>query len=735
MQNTDIEFTIGLNTSPAEQKLNNLFNDAGTARKRLQKVLNSGTSSQVYESKLNKLDKLIGRAGSNPSNMSKADYNRFINLRNDIARYERITGKFSSSASKVLNQVNKYSENKNGVDPFLKNIAQTDRLSKYYGGGHDLLTKYNKAYTQGVFEKWKALTTPSNVLALPAPLSQEEKKLDSKHSITSKMNEDLKKIRKEKKETVQEEKALNREHDAGIIKLFKITSILYGIKKLIQGIGKLWRFEVNTNLATTARDVQEKGFFSTDARNALRSNTNKERASIARGLQYMGQAAPFQMGDLDSAVKALQDLRLKAMSGQGIKDDQRVISLDRLTRRLGLNWNVGQMLSNPNLDLTGMLVDLSDAIERYLPKLDKLKDIDKNLTINDMLTVLGDKLMDAVVYHANYNARTGGAQTMMEETKKTGSTVNLPIDYTKAGKDFADAFAKSVASSDLLKTAFSAWIKKPALGILGFVKEKKDRATQWFNLQNLVNNGFTGPGTVLVASDYHYLKRDKNEEKLNKKWALAHKNEINTSIENFLQHPESATDEDVLRFLNFGDPSLESGVFGHGVESLGLLGLASKYSATNAPSFDAMINNPKRFGLSDKDVSIIKKVKQQYPTLNKLGGLDDWQDALGKMQNDIWGEGAIGDYSPEKGQKITDYLRALWGDNYYYGFLRNLYTGSNSILKAGGIYTGSNEMNVDGKIVIELKRSDLTGSVEVHSLPATITVNGTKQAIEMAVTD
>ena len=770
MNSTDIEFTVGLNTSPAEKLLKNLLNNANKADNKLN-YLNNFNIKDIYSSNKNR--------------------NKYLRQRQDNINTAMENASLARDA--VLKEVNKRLYNKSVQEGVLGKFArksfgdiQTRALDKEV---LRIKTNQNKIAAQGALEQYKKLTTPSNVLALPAPkalvddtflneyanklngnggrnefeernlqklllqsqrrkasfdFSQAEsdeerndavKRYTDADQALKALNEKQKKQKKESKETVQEEKALNREHDAGIIKLFKITSILYGIKKLIQGIGKLWKFEVDTNLATTARDVKEKGFFSVDARNALRSNTNKERASIARGLQYMGEAAPFQMGDFDSAVKALQDLRLKAMSGQGIADDQRVISLDRLTRLLGLNWNVGKMLSDPNQDLTGMLVDLSDAVERYLPKLDKLKDIDKNLAINDMLNLLGDKLMNAITYHANYNARTGGTETMMEETKRTGSTANLPIDYTKAGKTFADAFAKSVASSDLLKTAFSAWIEKPALGILGFVKEKKDRATQWFNLQNLVNNGFTGPGTLLVASDYHYLKRDKDEEKLNKKWALAHKNEIDASIENYLQHPESATDEDVLRFLNFGDPSLESGVFGHGVEALGNLGLASKYANANAPSFDAMINNPKKFGLSDKDVSIVKKVKEKYPSLNKLGGLDDWQDALGKMQKEIWGEGKIGDYSPEKGQKITDYLRALWGDDYYYGFLRDLYTGSNSILRAGGIYTGASEMNVDGKIIIELKRSDLTGDVEVHTLPATVTVNNLKQAVDMVVTN
>lgn len=733
MGKSDIEFTIGLNTSPAEQSLNNLFNDTNVYKGRLQKVLNSGTSQQVYESKLRKYSNLIDRAGSDPRKMSTQDYNRFINLRNDIGRYERIIHNFNSTATKVLNQVNGYSK-ENKLDPFVKDIATTERLRNYYSGGGDLLTKYNRAFAQGAYEQYKKITTPSDVLALPAPKTAEENVLDN-NSITSRMKRDLKSVRdlKTRKEIVKEEKALNREHDAGIIKLFKITSILYGIKKLIQSIGKVWKFEVTQNIEATARDVKEKGFFSVDAHGAMRANVNRERASIERGLEYYGGAAPFSIDDFDSAVKALQELRNKAISGQGIADDQRVISIDRLTRLLGLDWNIGQMLTNPNLDLTEMISTLMDKVEKFLPNLDKLKNIDKALFINDAITSLGGKLMDAISYHANLNARTGESDTVIEEVKKAGSSAHLPIDYTKAAKDFADAFAEAVSTSDMLKKTFAQWIKDPLLSALGFFKDKADRTTQWLNLQNLINNGFTGPGTLLVASDYTYLKKDKKEEALNKKWASVHRAEIVASQERFEKNPEEATDEDVLRFLNFGTPALESGVFGHGVEATGLLGLASKYANANAPSFDAMINRPEKFGLSQQDVNIIKMVKTRYPNLNKLGDYKDWQDALGRMQEEIWGEGAIGDYSPEKGEKISDYLRGLWGDDFYYGFMRDLYTAPNSPLLASGMYTGSSEMNVDGKIQIELKRSDLSGSVEVHTLPATVTVNGVKQTIDMAV--
>ena len=51
MKDSDIEFSVGLNISPAEQNLNNLFKDTQTAHNRLQKLLNEQPSNIVYEYK------------------------------------------------------------------------------------------------------------------------------------------------------------------------------------------------------------------------------------------------------------------------------------------------------------------------------------------------------------------------------------------------------------------------------------------------------------------------------------------------------------------------------------------------------------------------------------------------------------------------------------------------------------------------------------------------------------
>lgn len=782
MNSTDIEFTVGLNTTPAEQKLGSFLKDVQASNNKIRSLSELHTSKQ---NKISNLESIYSRPISNSgSGLSQKDYQRFIKLRNERGRAEREIRKiYESRDSGIFQKIYDTKNNQTARENVLGNISK-----KAFG---DIQTRaldeevlrikanQNKIASRGAFEKWKELTTPSDVLALPAPKTPvddiflneyanklngnggrnefEERNLqklllqsqrrkasfdfsqaenDEERSDAVKrytdadqalkaLNEKQKKQKKESKETVQEEKALNREHDAGIIKLFKITSILYGIKKLIQGIGKLWKFEVDTNLATTARDVQEKGFFSTDARNALRSNTNKERASIARGLQYMGEAAPFQMGDFDSAVKALQDLRLKAISGQGIKDDQRVISLDRLTRRLGLNWNVGQMLSNPNLDLTGMLVDLSDAVERYLPKLDKLKDIDKNLTINDMLTVLGDKLMNAVVYHANYNARTGGTETMMEETKKTGSDAHLPIDFTKGAHEFALAFADSVASSNVLKKAFAEWIRPPVQGVVNFTSHVSAAMGQWFERSVLNRQGRSNIDSLFVASNAELHGIDWKERTADQNWYKANKSVILAEQEAFEKNSGYKTTEELLDYYVYNNSAGNAGTISQNVENVAIEALANKYNDIGAKNLDELLNNP---SLSNDEVALIKAIKKDFRGYMPRN-LMEWEEKIG-YEKSFFKEGGVFDFKLGN-ESIEEYERRVIGDMFDKIFF-NMLTDSHSILGAGGIYKSATITNdvdkdkrIDGEITIRLERTD--GTYETHTVPLTAYENATKQ--------
>lgn len=764
MQDTDIEFTIGLNTSPAEK-------DFAEFQKRLR-----------HNDKINTLNTLRSNASSSYSSLMNAG--RWVRSGDayEVQNYERM---LRQQASKIR-----------GLDRTLRqSFTISPREFTLKGGSYynmppavigSAQTAYNNyALRRDAFNNMMG-RAGQNVLALPAPKTTledialnefanrlngnggrnefEERNLQKLSLLSERrkasfdftqaesdeerndaikrytdadqalkaLNQKEKKSKETKKETVKEEKALNREHDAGIIKLFKITSILYGIKKLLQGIGKLWKFEVAQNIETTARDIKEKGFFSVDAYGAMHANTNKERASIARGLEFYGGAAPFSISDFDSAVKALQELRNKAVSGQGIADDQRVISLDRITRLLGLDWNIGQMLTNPNLDLTEMISTLMDEVEKFLPNLDKLKNIDKALFINDAITSLGGKLMDAISYHANLNARTGGTGTLIEETKAAGTSAHAVIDYTKSAKLFVDELAKAIETSQSLKTSVAAFLEPYAGWFVKKGTQIGSRAEQWFNLHELNRQGRTNADILLVTSNDKVHNVDLREQYEDQKWYEKNLSNIVKNKERFEKFGANSI-EDVLEYFAYNTSAGKSGRISHNVETYAMAGLANKYAESGATSLEEMINNPKRFNLSKDEVDLLKAINKDFRGYMPRN-LNEWEEKIG-YEKTFFGKNGAFDFNLGN-ETIEQYLSRTVGV-YWEKMLYSFLTNPLSVLGAPGIYKSAfitNDVNkdkkIDGQITIVLQRSDLAGGgVDTHTVPLTADVNGTKQVI------
>ena len=131
MKDSDIEFSVGLNISPAEQNLNNLFKDTQTAHNRLQKLLNEQPSSLVYESKLRKLENIMTRYGvfsvsqAYSSKMPKNEFYRFQKLFYDVKAYERNERKYNDITTKVLSSVQQYRDLSAKPTPFQETFKQS----------------------------------------------------------------------------------------------------------------------------------------------------------------------------------------------------------------------------------------------------------------------------------------------------------------------------------------------------------------------------------------------------------------------------------------------------------------------------------------------------------------------------------------------------------------------------------------------------------------------------------
>lgn len=284
------------------------------------------------------------------------------------------------------------------------------------------------------------------------------------------LNAKEKKAPKESQKVVtQEQKAQNRELTDSIFKLSKILALWHLIKKAINGIAQGIKFVNNESQAITSRDVKEKGIFSIDAYSAMRANTDKTGAMIGRGLAFMGPSAPFSMTSFNDTVKSLQELRNKAMSGQGIQDEQQIISLQRISDMLGLGYNVASLMSNPNIDLTDFVKDLMRSVEEFLPKLDTLDDIKKSLLTSDFIKALGPELIDAISYNYNLNQRTGETASVIEKVLAAGMGAHTPIDFTVEANNLKTTMTTLNGKFDLLKQALENLFAGP---LADFINKK-----------------------------------------------------------------------------------------------------------------------------------------------------------------------------------------------------------------------------------------------------------------------
>ena len=520
----------------------------------------------------------------------------------------------------------------------------------------------------------------------------------------------LKDQEKEKKNNAKEEKG-------SLIRFGKMLVTLHLIKKVLNNIKDIWKRLSDTELKVTQRDVKEKGFFGVDAYSAMHANVDRSHAVISRGLGYMGAAAPFSMDAFDSVLKQLQDLNLKAISGQGIADEQLVISLQRLSDSLGMGFNIKDILTDPNLNLTDFLTNLMNSVEKFLPKLNSLDDIKKSLVTNDIIKALGPELANALVYNYNYNQRTGGTSTVMEQVTSKGTGAYGLIDYTEEAKKFTDALASSRAALDEFKTALGGLFGPAGKVVTDQATEKLAEATMLVHALNSKNEGL---GYILSYSGtskdwwnpFSGASKDREEQS---KWYKVQGNQEKAAQK--LKDAKDMNDlDDILNFVYYNPTALAAGTSS--------VGLEQAVGSWKAAKLKKKIEGKKWGDLNEKDFT-----KTEWEAVNSLffghrdknsnwtfkGKLSDITDAW----SDLFKQGGMWDIAP--GVEPTAYARRVLGSQEEYEtFLLWLLSEKNNafqeagMMKEGGVgYYTKDEYDaqgnkISGTVVIRLEKTDGT---------------------------
>lgn len=525
---------------------------------------------------------------------------------------------------------------------------------------------------------------------------------DTKETDIKEENKALKDQEKEKKNNAKEEKG-------SLVRFGKMLVTLHLIKKVLNSIKDIWKRLSDTELKVTSRDVKEKGFFSVDAYSAMHANVDRSHAVISRGLGYMGAAAPFSMDAFDSVLKQLQDLNLKAISGQGIADEQLVISLQRLSDTLGMGFNIKDILTDPNLNLTDFLTNLMNSVEKFLPKLNSLDDIKKSLVTNDIIKSLGPELANALVYNFNYNQRTGGTSTLMDQVTSKGTGAYGLIDYTQEAKKFADALASSRSALNEFKTALGGVFAPTGKKVANQVNEKVAEATMLLNSsksrvspmnRSLIYSGLMKNGTV-------------DNEELSKWYNVQANQEIAA------KKLEDAKDfnslDDVLNMAYYNPIALAAGTSGSGLEET-----VGKHMGSNlAKKLEGKTYNElNKEAFSEEEWSAVEEI---YSWHNKK----KWK--FNKNGNDIYNtkawqklfdEGGIWDLG--YGVSPTTYAKKMLGEEAYQAMIAKLLLEDKTFLNEAGLvneggvsYYTKDEYDkrgnkISGTVVFKLDLSDGT---------------------------
>ena len=520
----------------------------------------------------------------------------------------------------------------------------------------------------------------------------------------------LKDQEREKKNNAKEEKG-------SLVRFGKMLVTLHLIKKVLNSIKDIWKRLSDTELKVTSRDVKEKGFFGVDAYSAMHANVDRSHAVISRGLGYMGAAAPFSMDAFDSVLKQLQDLNLKAISGQGIADEQLVISLQRLSDTLGMGFNIKDILTDPNLNLTDFLTNLMNSVEKFLPKLNSLDDIKKSLVTNDIIKALGPELANALVYNFNYNQRTGGTSTVMEQVTSKGTNAYGLIDYTEEAKKFTDALASSRAALDEFKTALGGLFGPAGKVVTDQATEKLAEATMLVHALNSKNEGL---GYILSYSGttkswWNPLSGASKDREEQSKWYKTQENQEKAAQK--LKGSKDMNDlSDILDFVYYNPTALAAGTSS--------VGLEQAVGSWKADKLKKKIEGKKWGDLNEKDFT-----KTEWEAVNKLfyghrdknsnwtfkGKLSDITDAW----SDLFKQGGMWDIAP--GVEPTAYARRVLGSQEEYEtFLLWLLSEKNNafqeagMMKEGGVgYYTKDEYDaqgnkISGTVVIRLEKTDGT---------------------------
>lgn len=424
MNKGDVEFTISLNTSPAEQQLN-AFLEKARSRGSIVYSVNTDSNGLIPT-----IPRNISTTFNNGNNLPAISLTKAM---------EKVSAFFQSQSqgipgwrwagSSVWNE-----QKKIGYDNLLQTVNNRlqETINFAYRNNQQRWRYAGSSMANSVYEDWEDLHVYDTYEKGGVP--------PKKPPFTSPSADGNDTPEEQGKDIVEQDKKDNDELKEKLLLWSKIGATIYAIRKVISGLAKLWRFGTETVSGVNSNLNEEHGFFSIDPEGALRANSDKTRALLYAGIRNMGENTPVSKEGLDYASSKMTEMWTAAMSGRNV-DARTTIDVQRLKDFFGIDLSVAGLLTGERegKTATDIQIDMMDKVEKQISKLAEADEITKGQVIDSLKNILGDELVNAIVANANKNLKIDATDlklTLAERIMQQGGSAipsgNLTEATTKA---------------------------------------------------------------------------------------------------------------------------------------------------------------------------------------------------------------------------------------------------------------------------------------------------------------
>ena len=443
MKDSDIEFSVGLNISPAEQKINDLnktlsggntlefSNKIEASLNRINQKINgkvndiTGKLSSGIEKRLSPVNGIFNKASSGITTIYSGFKNEFKTASSQFKKDLGIPSNFGiSSVKKKVNDsiINSYAEAqtvkfvmRDGLSQLGKDIGLDFVTTK----GKQGLTKLGNG-AKGVFG------TFMDIMFTRIPNNQSVSKEEKIEKTEEKTN-------KENKGVTEGIKKQHRGLLDNLANWLKIYAVIRLVHRAINTAINLWKGFGNVSSETFNITRDQAGNFFADPVGTMRSGIDFTRARIRAGLRAWASAGSplLNVDAIDTASASLVSVANRAMSGNEV-DKNKAISAQFMFDTLGTILNSKMLLTgNTNgYSYTDLVVDLMDKFETFMSNPEKWKSLGtekQNQFMQYLRELLGEDIPNAVVQNVNLNKQMkdpSAKKTLLEHILGVSDSVN-----------------------------------------------------------------------------------------------------------------------------------------------------------------------------------------------------------------------------------------------------------------------------------------------------------------------